>query len=128
MKRKNEEMQGELSNLRQLYDFLRLRPEQEALEIFKKIRTVAPNTTPSQRIQELADFARRGDASAPPPADPPPSNHYEPTHPLTLPPLRLALDSSDPSAFSFPKILALGPDEASSQRHRHTLGIDVSAR
>jgi hypothetical protein len=36
MKRKNEEMQGELSNLRQLYDFLRLRPEYEAIEVLKR--------------------------------------------------------------------------------------------
>ncbi|KAJ4377619.1 hypothetical protein N0V83_000446 [Neocucurbitaria cava] len=56
MKRKNEEMQGELSNLRQLYDFLRLRPEQEAMEIMRRIRANPPNTSPSQRIQELADF------------------------------------------------------------------------
>ncbi|KAJ4330572.1 hypothetical protein N0V87_009878 [Didymella glomerata] len=56
MKRKNEEMQGELSNLRQLYDFLRLRPEHEAMEILKRIRSSSPDLPPSQRIQELADF------------------------------------------------------------------------
>src|SRR5262245_27140465 len=109
MKRKNEEMQGELSNLRQLYDFLRLRPEQEALDILGRIRTQTPNTTPSQHIQELADFIRHGDPAIPPPNPAPARYQSEPYHPLTLPPLRLALDSSgsDPSVLPFPSILSL---------------------
>src|SRR4051812_26080898 len=92
MKRKNEEMQGELSNLRQLYDFLRSRPEHEALGFLKQIRRDAPNTTPTQRIQELADYARADEssyASSSKTVSEPGSSLFS----LTLPPIRVALDS-----------------------------------
>ncbi|KAF2685363.1 hypothetical protein K458DRAFT_23460 [Lentithecium fluviatile CBS 122367] len=123
MKRKNEEMQGELSNLRQLYDFLRLRPEHEALEILRRIRARSPDTIPSRRIQELAELVRHGELFQPP---------YSPLtrHHLTLPPLRLALDSpsSDSNHLLLPSMLSFSPEEPSSQRRRHASDADVSAR
>lgn len=126
MKRKNEEMQGELSNLRQLYDFLRLRPEQEALEILRKIRADPLDTTPAQRIQELAELVRHGEQLSYSSAS---RYSSDSGHPLTLPPLRLALDSpsSDPNILSFPSLLSL-PDGPASQRRRHTSDADVTTR
>lgn len=130
MKRKNEEMQGELSNLRQLYDFLRLRPEHEAFEILRRIRSNSPDVSPSQRIQELADFVRHGDLPLQRPLRTSPSSGFEreASHPVTLPPLRQALDS--PSAMEsynlpFPGIIPMGFDGPATQRRRHT--HDLSA-
>lgn len=134
MKRKNEEMQGELSNLRQLYDFLRLRPEQEALEILRRIRNNPSETTPTQRIQELADFVRHGDLLIQPSFRLPTQHRSNSGNSVTLPPLRLALDSPslDTSAYShnlpFPSILSMGLDGPTAQRRRHASDADVSAR
>ncbi|KAH7413792.1 hypothetical protein DE146DRAFT_749992 [Phaeosphaeria sp. MPI-PUGE-AT-0046c] len=131
MKRKNEEMQGELSNLRQLYDFLRLRPEQEAIDVLRRIRVNSADTTPSQRIQELADFVRRGDAVQQSPSFPPPPYHYDAGHTLTLPSIRQALDSASglgTHELPFPGILPPCTDGPSSQRRRHASDVDVSAR
>jgi len=134
MKRKNEEMQGELSNLRQLYDFLRLRPEQEALEILRRIRSNPSETTPTQRIQELADFVRHGDLLIQPSFRLPAQHRSHSGNSMTLPPLRMALDSSssDPNVYShslpFPSILSMGSEGPSPQRRRHTSDADVSAR
>ncbi|KAF2703392.1 hypothetical protein K504DRAFT_177266 [Pleomassaria siparia CBS 279.74] len=133
MKRKNEEMQGELSNLRQLYDFLRLRPEQEAQEILRRIRNNPSETTPTQRIQELADFVRHGDLLIQPSFRPPTQHFSSSANSVTLPPLRLALDSpsSDPRAYSqslpYPNIMSMGHDGPSPQRRRHASDADVSA-
>lgn len=132
MKRKNEEMQGELSNLRQLYDFLRLRPEGEALEILRRIRTSSPETSPSQRIQKLADFVRQGDLLAQPPSHLPPSP-YQHDHGMsvTLPPIRLALDppgNIDSHNVHFPGVLSMGIDGPATQRRRHASHVDASAR
>lgn len=132
MKRKNEEMQGELSNLRQLYDFLRLRPEQEAIDVLRRIRVNPVDTTPAQHIQELADFVRRGGPTAHTPSFPPPSPYqYDSSHPLTLPSIRQALDSASdlsPRDHTFPGMLPLFTDGPSSQRRRHASDVDVSAR
>ncbi|CAO2647272.1 Nn.00g081940.m01.CDS01 [Neocucurbitaria sp. VM-36] len=132
MKRKNEEMQGELSNLRQLYDFLRLRPEQEAMEIMRRIRANPPNTSPSQRIQELADFVRHGDLLIQHQSTATPSTFSNvPGQSVTLPPLRLALESPsnlDSHNLPFPGILSMGSDGPTSQRRRCTPDVDVSAR
>jgi hypothetical protein len=134
MKRKNEEMQGELSNLRQLYDYLRLRPEQEALEILRRIRSNASPTTPTQRIQELADFVRHGDLLIQPSFRIPGQHRSNSGNSVTLPPLRMALDSSssDPNAYShclpFPSILSMGSEGPTPQRRRHISDADVSAR
>lgn len=127
MKRKNEEMQGELSNLRQLYDFLRLRPEQEALEILRRIRTNPIGTSPTQRIQELADFVRHGDLLAHTPSMSPSPQLNES---VTLPPIRMALGSSDSSIFSsgYPLSYGLPPEGPTSQRRRYASDTDVSAR
>ncbi|KAF2851922.1 hypothetical protein T440DRAFT_516896 [Plenodomus tracheiphilus IPT5] len=132
MKRKNEEMQGELSNLRQLYDFLRLRPEHEAMEILRRIRDNPAETSPSQRIQELANFVRHGNLldpqhthSSPPPF---PREHGQS---VTLPSLRLALDAPsnmDSHRLPFPGILSMGVDGPASQRRRFASDTDVSAR
>lgn len=131
MKRKNEEMQGELSNLRQLYDFLRLRPEHEAMEILKRIRSNSPDVPPSQRIQELADFVRHGDLLIQQPLQTPPLSSVErgPLHSVTLPPLRQALDSSGglkSYSLPYPDIYPMGFDGPATQRRRHT--PDMSAR
>jgi hypothetical protein len=131
MKRKNEEMQGELSNLRQLYDFLRLRPEQEAMEVLKRIRSNSPDVPPTQRIQELADFVRHGDLLLQQPVHTPPLSSYErdPVQSVTLPPLRQALDSpsaSESYTLSYPSIHSMGYDGPATQRRRHTQ--DLSAR
>jgi hypothetical protein len=129
MKRKNEEMQGELSNLRQLYDFLRLRPEQEAMEILRRIRSNPADSSPSRRIQELADFVRHGDPLNHTPSYPPPSPYlHDHGRPVTLPPIRLALDPSSDLDVSFPGILSMGMDGPMAQRRRHVSDIDVSSR
>ncbi|KAL5113393.1 hypothetical protein ACEQ8H_008737 [Pleosporales sp. CAS-2024a] len=144
MKRKNEEMQGELSNLRQLYDFLRLRPEHEAMDVLHRIRSNAPDTSPSRRIQELADYVRHTDHFSPRPAHLPPST-FPPDaakSSITLPPIRLALDapisssSSSSSSSSigrhplhFPTIMDMRFDGGPpSQRPRYASDVDVSAR
>lgn len=131
MKRKNEEMQGELSDLRQLYDFLRLRPEEEAMEILRKIRAHPPQTSPSQRIKELADFVRHGDVSIQQNFYlPHQSYHNEPGH-VTLPSLRIALDSPsnlDSHHLPFPGILSMGSDGPASQRRRYESNLDLPVR
>ncbi|UPX19678.1 uncharacterized protein EKO05_0009933 [Ascochyta rabiei] len=131
MKRKNEEMQGELSNLRQLYDFLRLRPEQEALEVLKRIRSNSPDVPPSQRISELAEFVRHGNSLTHQPLHTPPLSNRERESALsvTLPPLRQALDSSGamkPYTLPYLGIHKMGYDGPATQRRRHTQ--DLSAR
>lgn len=132
MKRKNEEMQGELSNLRQLYDFLRLRPEQEAVDILMRIRAKSPETSPTQRIQELADFVRHGDLLMQQQQHTlPPSYLRDPTVSVTLPPLRLALEPTsqvDPLTLPFPGIFSPESEGPSSQRRRYASDADVSAR
>jgi hypothetical protein len=134
MKRKNEEMQGELSNLRQLYDFLRLKPEQEALEILRRIRAIDPGTTPSQHIQELTASVRHGDILAQP-SNPPLAEHQPAS--VTLPPIRMALDTlyQDPRSMSsanslpFPTgILAGSSHGPINQKRRNTSKTAVSAR
>lgn len=131
MKRKNEEMQGELSNLRQLYDFLRLRPEPEALAILRRLRAGPPETPPSERIQELADLLRRGPLLAESAREAPLHHQLDD---LTLPPLRIALNgphSDHPFCCGSPftsgrsSVVSDGP---SSQRRRHASDADVSAR
>ncbi|KAF1996448.1 hypothetical protein P154DRAFT_320031 [Amniculicola lignicola CBS 123094] len=131
LKRKHEEMQGELSNLRQLYDFLRLRPEPEALEIFRRIRTTQPETTLSERIQELAKFIRHGDLFVQPSF----ASFTRPqSNQIALPPLRAALESLDSesamaSSLPFPNnIFSAGIEIPSSQRRRHGSDVDVSGR
>lgn len=132
MKRKNEEMQGELSNLRQLYDFLRLRPEHEAMEVLKRIRSNSPDVPPTQRIQELADFVRHGDLPIQQPLHTPPLSTHERDliHAVTLPPLRQALDSpgvmDQPYSLPYPGVYPMGFDGPATQRRRHTQ--DLSAR
>ncbi|KAF1928400.1 uncharacterized protein M421DRAFT_63540 [Didymella exigua CBS 183.55] len=131
MKRKNEEMQGELSNLRQLYDFLRLRPEHEAMEILKRIRSNSPDVPPCQRIQELADYVRHGDLFNQQPLQTLPGRDAErdPLGSITLPPLRHALDSTgDLESYSLPCLgmHPMGFDGPATQRRRHTQ--DLSAR
>jgi hypothetical protein len=129
MKRKNEEMQSELSDLRQLYDFLRLRPEHEALEILRRIRTNPPDMSPSRRVQEVTEFARQGD-TVEPPYSPLTNQHADFGHPLTLPPLRIALDprGSDSIHLPLPSMLSLGPEGPASQRRRHNSEATVSTR
>jgi hypothetical protein len=130
MKRKNEEMQGELSNLRQLYDFLRVRPEHEAMEVLKRIRSNSPDVPPSQHIQELAEFVRSGHLLIQQPLHTPPlGSERDIGHSVTLPPLRQALDS--PSSLEsynlpFPGIHSMAYDGPVTQRRRHTQ--DLSAR
>lgn len=133
MKRKIEEMQGDLSNLRQLYDFLRLRPEQDAMEILRRIRDHPSATSPSQRIQELADFVRCGNMSEQPsPRKSPVSSYsHEPGQSVTLPSLRLALDSAsnlDLCNLPVPDILSMGVDGPVTQRRRYASNVDLSAR
>lgn len=132
MKRKNEEMQGELSNLRQLYDFLRLRPEQEAMEILRRIRATSPDASPSQRIQQLADFVRHGDILIQNPPHSPPSPYQQDNDkPLTLPSIRLALDTPsnlDMQSLPFPGILSFGLEGPASQRRRYGSDVDVPVR
>ncbi|KAF2626280.1 hypothetical protein BU25DRAFT_440684 [Macroventuria anomochaeta] len=130
MKRKNEEMQGELSNLRQLYDFLRLRPAHEAMEILKRIRANSPDVPPSQHIQELADFVRQGDLLIQQPLHTPPLSNpdRDPTHPVTLPSLRQALDSPgalEPCNLLYPSMYPMGLDGPATQRRRHTHGLSA---
>ncbi|KAF1954077.1 hypothetical protein CC80DRAFT_536957 [Byssothecium circinans] len=133
MKRKNEEMQGELSNLRQLYEYLRQRPEQEAQEILRRIRADPSEKTHAQRIQELAEFTRHKKSPAQFPSTTGSSASRQPgvsPNTLTLPPLRLALGSpsSDPNNAHFPGILSLGSEGPTTQRRRHVSDMDVSAR
>lgn len=131
MKRKNEEMQGELSNLRQLYEFLRHQPEQEAMEVLRRIRA-STNTPPSQRIAELADFARHGGTTMQQSPQLPPSPYqHNPGTPVTLPSIRLALGSQhdeDTSVLPFPGMFSMGFDGPATQRPRYATDIDVSAR
>ncbi|KAF2826881.1 hypothetical protein CC86DRAFT_406123 [Ophiobolus disseminans] len=132
MKRKNEEMQGELSNLRQLYDSLRLQPEQEAMEILRRIRADPLDTPSSQRIQELADFARHGGTIMQQPSHTPPSPQQNYLGNLvTLPSIRLALEAQyDQSSdiLPFPGISSMGSEGPSTRRPRYATDVDVSAR
>jgi hypothetical protein len=132
MKRKNEEMQGELSNLRQLYDFLRLGPEHEALDVFRRIRAHPVDALPSQSIQELAKFVRHGRPHDQQPPYPPPSPYQHDVRPsVTLPPIRVALDSPGslgPHTSPFSATLPMSLDGPTSQRRRHGSDVDVAAR
>lgn len=133
MKRKNEEMQGELANLRQLYDFLRLRPELEAMEILRRIRDNPAESSSSQRIQELANFVRHGDIHE---QRGHASSHrfqQDQGHSVTLPSLRLALDAPshmDSHRLPFPGILSMGigSDGPTSQRRKFTADSNVFSR
>ncbi|KAF2871303.1 hypothetical protein BDV95DRAFT_668628 [Massariosphaeria phaeospora] len=133
MKRKNEEMQGELAHLRRLYDCLLLRPEQDAIDILRRIRANPRDVTPSQSVQ---DIVRHGDQLIPPGSSQAFRHQSESADPLIslrLPPLRLALDSldSDPrgvsSGLPYYRIPTMA-DGPSSQRRRHAADIDTSAR
>lgn len=59
VRRKNEEMETELSDLRQVYTFLRLCPEQDALGVLTRIRAQSSSMTQRRRSQEMADSIRR---------------------------------------------------------------------
>jgi len=135
MKRKNEEMQGELFNLRQLYDFLRLQPEQEAMEILRRIRANPPEASPSQRIQELADYVRHGESPVPEhhPFTTPPLSESDMGRSVILPSIHLALrspNSSDSHVLPLPGVfsMAMGMEGPSTQRPRYASDVDVSAR
>lgn len=132
MKRKNEEMQGELSNLRQLYDFLRLRPEQEAMEILRRIRNNPSDDSPSQHIQELANFVHHGNLVCQQQTHSLPSRYpHDHGQPVTLPSLRLALDAPsnfDAHRLPFPGISSMGVEGPTSQRRRYASDSDVTAR
>ena len=121
MKRKNEEMQGELSRLRQLYETLRLCPEDEALVILHKIRSES----------QLAEVIRRESTASQSLPDPS-MQHSGPAHSLTLPPIRVALDSPNTDPRNIPltrmSMFPIGYAEPSSQRRRHASDVDVSAR
>jgi hypothetical protein len=114
IKRKNEEMQGELDSYRQLYDFLRTRPESDAHEIVRRIREASPGTTSSQRILKLADFLRHDPYAWPQDSDP---------AALTLPPLRVALQSpsstDDSNGFPNVDLSTMGVEGPLAQRRRH---------
>jgi hypothetical protein len=133
MKRKNEEMQGELSSLRQLYDFLRLKPEHEAFEILRQIRETPGDTPVSQRIKELADSVRQEDrdesSSRQPPVTQPPDDA------LALPPIGMALHSLGPDTEAYLKnlpfphsILNMDPQGRASQRRKYASDADVSTQ
>lgn len=133
MKRKNEEMQGELSNLRQLYDFLRLRPELEAMEILRRIRDNPAEHSSSQRIQELANFIRHGDFNEQAGPASPHRFPHDPAPSVTLPSLRFALDAASPMdshTLPLPGIFSIGTgtDGPTSQRRKMTTDADVYAR
>ncbi|PSN58959.1 hypothetical protein BS50DRAFT_580337 [Corynespora cassiicola Philippines] len=57
LKRRNEEIRRELLNLRQTYDFLRLQPERNALELLEQIR-LDTSSAGAESIQKLAVCAR----------------------------------------------------------------------
>ncbi|KAL1593825.1 hypothetical protein SLS60_010558 [Paraconiothyrium brasiliense] len=126
MKRKNEEMQVELSNLRQLYDLLRIRPEQEALAILRKIRSESLDLTPAQQTRSLVDFIQQEQSTGGPSV----IQFSDAAHPLTLPPIRLALDSSssDPNSLPLTSLFPIGYDEPTKQRRRYASDTDVSVR
>jgi len=132
MKRKNEEMQGELSNLRQLYDFLRLQPEQNAVDILRRIRAHPPDTPSSQHIQDLADFARLSGTPLQAVAHSPYQLYQDqPKQSVTLPSIRLALEShgnDDSSILTLPGVLSMGSEGPCRQRPRYASDVDVSAR
>ena len=130
MKRKNEEMQGELSNLRQLYDLLRLQPEQRAMEILRRIRAHPSDTPSSQHIQDLADFARHAATPMQQISQSPPSPYQShPGKPVTLPSIRLALEShNDQHSSILPGVLSLVSEGPCRQRPRYASDVDVSAR
>lgn len=92
MKRKNEEMAGELLNMRDVYEFLRCRPEHEGLEVLRRIRATASDTPTPQRIAELAEFVRHGASSSQSGGVPYLDPHEEP---VILPPINIALKSLD---------------------------------
>jgi hypothetical protein len=132
MKRKNEEMQGELSNLRQLYDYLRLCPGEEAMEVLRRIRASPSDTSPLRRIQELADYVRHGASPTPTPSflNRSPYRH-DLGRKLTLPSIRLALDSHiklDSRVLPLPDGLPMGTDGPSTQRPRYAYDVDVAGR
>ena len=128
MKRKNAEMQDELSNLRQLYELLRLRPESEALAILRQIRSESLGPSSSQDYNKLAISARQDQLSSDSlSSDSLSSHHFESTHSLTLPPLRLVLGTGEKNVPSMTRsIFSAGFDEPSSQRRKHAPDTDVA--
>ncbi|KAF1969721.1 hypothetical protein BU23DRAFT_651917 [Bimuria novae-zelandiae CBS 107.79] len=126
MKRKNEEMQDELSSLRQLYDSLRMRPEHEALAILHKIRAESPGSSPAHHIRNVTESLRRGQSAY----NTSSMQLPESANSFTLPSIRVALDSlsPEPARLPFTSMFSPGYDEPSSQRRRHTSDADVSTR
>ncbi|ORX93515.1 hypothetical protein BCR34DRAFT_594663 [Clohesyomyces aquaticus] len=127
MKRKNEEMQGELADLREIYDFLQTRSEHEAQDLLARIRSRTPASPGTRLVQRLSDLAiaiRHGD--------------LDPPHSLKSSPHSPSADSLDTTIFaddsiarghsSFPNnILSPILGEPTAQRRRHDVDADVSA-
>lgn len=126
MKRKNDEMQNELLDYRQLFDYLKLCPDHEANEMLRRIRTTSSDAPQPQRIKTLLDSVRHSQASG---LHPP--SLEEQTQYVTLPPIRLALDSPtnlSPYSSPYSAPLPMDVDGPVTQRRRYTNDTDVSAR
>lgn len=123
MKRKSEEMESELSSLRQIYDYLRLSPVEEAMEVFRRIRASPADGSSLQSIRELAGLISRDGNSIPPTsATSEPIHDFAYENSLTLPPLRIVLGSTSiRSAHSYLLPEMSGTDvrmPVNQQRHR----------
>ncbi|PSN59056.1 hypothetical protein BS50DRAFT_661043 [Corynespora cassiicola Philippines] len=121
MIRRNEEMQVELLNLRQLWTFLQSCTEQQMPQILRRIRAQSSSITRYQRSQDIAGFIRRQDFLGENRVE----NQVEDqtrTYPqvgrtVTLPSLQLALEQSG----TVPAILSdMAGSRTSSISHRDT--------
>ena len=125
-------MQRELSNLWYLYNVLRTGSEQEAHEILTRIRASPQDTHTSHHIRELADLIRDGDQIITKQSHVPISTYpNESSHLMTLPPIRLALDSTDGVGFRNIPAQAgtsVDLDEHSIQPEKNASDTERSAR
>jgi hypothetical protein len=132
MKRKNEEMQSEVSNLRQLYEFLQSSPEEEAMEMLRRIRANPPNIPLPQRTEELADFLRPDEVSNQKASDRLQAVHqHDYGKSVPLPPLRLVLSSlsmRDTDSLPLPEICAVGVGVLGKQQRSYADGMRDCAR
>ena len=103
LKRRNEELEKELSQLWELYTFLQTRPLPEAQQILNRMRSSADLLAVLQFVKDgdlLIQMASRSqsDLSSPSLPEPsPPMNLSKPPNPLNLPNPFSPSDPSDPS-------------------------------
>ncbi len=132
MKRKNDEMQCALSDLRVIADFMWMSSEKESMEILRQLRAGVKDISPTHHYQQVAEWIRHGYLDIRETSYPTSSTSPKESEPsVNLPPLRLALNSAanmDSHRLSYRGGGPAGLDEHTVQRKKIILESDISPR